>query len=85
MEDRTRRILLGLVFAAGAIAVSASTAGAQSSSSSGSNSPAPKTSTPFDDGPTSGSSAGSMPGGCSGVHMPDDGGTGSTGAAAQLT
>jgi hypothetical protein len=26
-----------------------------------------------------------MPGGCSGMHMPDDGGTGSTGAAAQLT
>ena len=80
MEDRTRRILVGLVFAAGAIAVSASTAGAQSGSSS--NSPTPKTSAPFDDSPASGSSDGSMPGGCSGMHMPDDA---STGTAAQLT
>ena len=82
MEDRTRRMVIGLALAVGAIAVSATTAGAQSDSSSG-GTHAPKSSTAFDDGPSSDSGSGSMPGGCGGeMHVPDDGGTGT---AAQLT
>jgi hypothetical protein len=81
MEDRTRRILVGLACAVGAITVSAGTASAQSGSSTG-GSQAPKSTAPFDDSPSSGSSTGPMPGGCSGMHMPDDGGAAT---AAQLT
>ena len=81
MEDRTRRMLVGLAFAAGAIALSATTAGAQSDSSGGSSAPKATTTATADNGPSSGDS---MPGGCSGMHMPDTGGTGTT-TAANLT
>lgn len=78
MQDRTRRMLVGLVFATGAIALSASTAGAQNGSSG--SSPSPKATATADSDPSSG---GSMPGGCGGMH--DDGSTGGTATAANLT
>ena len=48
MEDRTRRIVVGIVLTAGALTLSAATAGAQGTGSS----PAPATSVPFDDAPS---------------------------------
>jgi hypothetical protein len=80
MEDRTRRILVGVGLIAGALALTATTAGAQST---GATTPtAPHSNAPFDDGPSrgGGTSAGDMSGGCHGMD-PGDAGTGSANLA----